>query len=301
MRPLSSPPLRQRQQRQQQQQDEGEKEEKDYKDDLVGLSLSLDGDEEEYGKGVSPRDLSELVRERIHDSDDEEDVDDISDIETGSDQGDIADSQMEAGVRGSPLRNIMNELEETRSIMHDNIDAMISRGEKLDDLIDRSSNLEVEAKQFHRYATRLNRWRLCANCPRNTAQCVCAQCSACSTATVHCLQKSMNTLTSCLCGKSLLFDNVLADTENAFQALAKLLHTLHTYSTDIATWKWFFYASIGFWCQLISELVAFTVVLISSLVLILPSFFTLLIVRTTTVEKESKAFGGELCGISIVT
>jgi hypothetical protein len=91
--------------------------------------------------------------------------------------------------------------------------------------------------------------------------------------------------------KSLLFDNVLADTENAFQTLAKFLNYLlgSPCSDGLNLCLRVMY---GFWVDMIGWIISSIVVLVSTVLLILPSFFTLLIVRTTTVEKESKAFGG---------
>jgi hypothetical protein len=96
--------------------------------------------------------------------------------------------------------------------------------------------------------------------------------------------------------KSLLFDNVLADTENAFQTLAKFLNFLlgSPCSEGLNLCLRILY---GFWVDTISWAISSVVVLVSTVVLILPSFFTLLIVRTTTVEKESKAFGGTILSL----
>ncbi len=78
-------------------------------------------------------------------------------------------------------------------------------------------------------------------------------------------------------GDNKLFDNVMADTENAFQTLAKLLVFLmgiHENLVNIAAYA-----------------LSYCVTFISSISLILPSFFTLLIVRVNKIEKESKDFG----------
>lgn len=80
-----------------------------------------------------------------------------------------------------------------------------------------------------------------------------------------------------------LFDNVLADTENAFQTAAKGLDFL--VGIGIPTSLYLYLSLPILWIVSIILCIFFTVVLI------LPSFFTLLIVRTTTIEKESKNFG----------
>ena len=91
--------------------------------------------------------------------------------------------------------------------------------------------------------------------------------------------------------KKLLFDNVLADTENAFQTLAKLM----TYLVDLEEQSWgiVYYICCGVWKDVLGWLLSYIIVCSSTITLILPSFFTLLIVRTSTVEKESTAFGGK--------
>jgi hypothetical protein len=188
---------------------------------------------------------------------------------------------------------IREELEEVKNIMHDNIDKVMERGDRLDRLSEQSEDLSAQSKQFYKKANKLRRCHRLVNCPKNTVKCVCEGCADCSSAAIGCVTSSITSCTSYLCGKNLLFDNVLADTENAFQALAKLLHIMASVSLYISNWHLILYVTVGVWFRYICELLAFLVVLISSIVLILPSFFTLLIVRTTTVEKESKAFGGE--------
>jgi hypothetical protein len=97
--------------------------------------------------------------------------------------------------------------------------------------------------------------------------------------------------------KTALFDNVLADTENAFQSLAMLLVFLKNW-----TWRSLppcLYFVFGGILNFLSGVLSFLIVLSSTIILILPSFFTLLIIRTSTVEKESKAFGGELFTLTV--
>jgi hypothetical protein len=52
------------------------------------------------------------------------------------------------------------------------------------------------------------------------------------------------------------------------------------------------YLCYGVWVKAVTWLAAVILVISSTVALILPSFFTLLIVRTSTVEKESTNFGG---------
>ena len=78
--------------------------------------------------------------------------------------------------------------------------------------------------------------------------------------------------------KSILFDNVLADTENAFQAAAAALDYLVGISPD-------YMSSLFSVLQPFLLALSFVLGIVFTVVLILPSFFTLLIVRTTTTEK----------------
>ncbi len=92
--------------------------------------------------------------------------------------------------------------------------------------------------------------------------------------TKSCLTQVYNVLTG---GDNKLFDNVMADTENAFQTLAKLLVFIMGIQENLV--------------NIVSYSVSYCVTLLSSIALILPSFFTLLIVRVNKIEKESKDFG----------
>ena len=88
-----------------------------------------------------------------------------------------------------------------------------------------------------------------------------------------------------------LMDNVLADTENAFQTLAKSLHYLIGSDMKFRCLGTVYYYAIGVWHKAVSWVVSYVLIVSATVVMILPSFFTLLIVRTSTIEKESKAFG----------
>lgn len=88
-----------------------------------------------------------------------------------------------------------------------------------------------------------------------------------------------------------LFDNVLADTENAFQTLAKALVLVQ--DVTMREWSTLCYCLFGYWLETLGDILSFFFVAAWTVVLILPSFFTILIVRTSKVETESKAFGGK--------
>lgn len=76
----------------------------------------------------------------------------------------------------------------------------------------------------------------------------------------------------------------------AFQTLAKLL-TLFKQLVN-PHWSAIQYCCFGVWIELASWILSIALIIITTVSLILPSFYTLLIVRTSTIERESKAFGG---------
>ena len=80
-----------------------------------------------------------------------------------------------------------------------------------------------------------------------------------------------------------MFDNVLADTETAFQGVGKALARALPPST-----------TRGMCATLLLPLWApfvYIAMLVATVVALLPSFFTLLVLRTTKVETDSEAFG----------
>ncbi|XP_050296367.1 synaptobrevin homolog YKT6 [Anthonomus grandis grandis] len=54
------------------------------------------------------------------------------------------------------LTKIQAELDETVIIMHDNMTAVLNRGEKLDDLVSKSENLSIQSKAFYKTARKTN-------------------------------------------------------------------------------------------------------------------------------------------------
>lgn len=79
-----------------------------------------------------------------------------------------------------------------------------------------------------------------------------------------------------------MFDNVLADTETAFQFVANCLARLLPATASLCV-KLLVRPLVG--------LLSYILMLAATLALFLPSFFTLLVLRATKVETESKAFG----------
>ncbi|XP_026752711.1 synaptobrevin homolog YKT6 [Galleria mellonella] len=54
------------------------------------------------------------------------------------------------------LTKIQNDLDETKIILHDTIKAVLERGEKLDDLVEKSNSLSLHSKTFYKTARKTN-------------------------------------------------------------------------------------------------------------------------------------------------
>jgi len=54
------------------------------------------------------------------------------------------------------ITKIQKELEETKQVLYNTIDAVLARGEKLDDLIDKSDSLSLQSKKFYKTAKKHN-------------------------------------------------------------------------------------------------------------------------------------------------
>lgn len=61
------------------------------------------------------------------------------------------------------LTLIQNEINDTRDNVQNNISLIIDRGEKLDTLVDKSDNLNINSKIFNKQAKRLKRKMLIKN------------------------------------------------------------------------------------------------------------------------------------------
>ncbi len=55
-----------------------------------------------------------------------------------------------------PMTKMQNELDETKIILHNTIEAVLQRGEKLDDLVAKSDNLSLQSKSFYKTAKKTN-------------------------------------------------------------------------------------------------------------------------------------------------
>lgn len=199
------------------------------------------------------------------------------------------------------------------------IEPSLDRGEHISEFLELAHPLSSQSIEFQKASRELKRAEAHQQTKRMCLMLFCCPCLTCATASTFCYECCTQ---SCLPGaktlalrliagtkefwtdlrglftKKGLMDNVLADNENAFQTLAKLLAYLIDLHLDddeasvlkSAASKVYYYV-IGVWVDLLNWVCSYAVVLTSTVVLILPSFFTLLIVRTTTIEKEAKAFG----------
>ena len=59
-------------------------------------------------------------------------------------------------AEADPMMKVQTELDETKIILHNTIEAVLSRGEKLDDLVDKSEELSSQSKTFYKTARKTN-------------------------------------------------------------------------------------------------------------------------------------------------
>mmetsp|Transcript_3176 Transcript_3176/g.3437 ORF Transcript_3176/g.3437 Transcript_3176/m.3437 type:complete len:200 (+) Transcript_3176:137-736(+) len=59
-------------------------------------------------------------------------------------------------AQADQIMKIQRNLDETRDILHNTIDNVLQRGEKLEDLVERSGELSAQSKLFYREAKRAN-------------------------------------------------------------------------------------------------------------------------------------------------
>jgi synaptobrevin family protein YKT6 len=55
-----------------------------------------------------------------------------------------------------PMTKVQNELDETKIILHNTIKSVLDRGEKLDDLVEKSEGLSMQSKMFYTTAKKTN-------------------------------------------------------------------------------------------------------------------------------------------------
>ena len=55
-----------------------------------------------------------------------------------------------------PFMKVQRELDETKVILHNTMDSLLQRGEKLDDLVAKSDQLSAQSKMFYKTAKKTN-------------------------------------------------------------------------------------------------------------------------------------------------
>lgn len=59
-------------------------------------------------------------------------------------------------AQADQIMRIQRSLDETRDVLHNTIDSVLQRGEKLEDLVERSGELSSQSKLFYKQAKRAN-------------------------------------------------------------------------------------------------------------------------------------------------
>ena len=60
------------------------------------------------------------------------------------------------------ISKISKDLEETKTVLHESIDKMLERGEKIDKIVEKSQDLSRQSKLFYKRSKKLNSW--CGSC-----------------------------------------------------------------------------------------------------------------------------------------
>lgn len=63
---------------------------------------------------------------------------------------------MQDPAAADKLTKVQQELDKTKAILHETIESVLDRGEKLDDLVNKSDELSFASKQFYRQAKKTN-------------------------------------------------------------------------------------------------------------------------------------------------
>jgi len=58
--------------------------------------------------------------------------------------------------QSDPMSRMQSDLDETKIVLHSTIEAVLERGEKLDDLVDKSEALSMQSKVFYKTARKTN-------------------------------------------------------------------------------------------------------------------------------------------------
>lgn len=79
-----------------------------------------------------------------------------------------SESQSLNGAGDTKIRAVQDEIDRTKGVIQDNIELVLERGEKIDNLEDKSQGLVDNASMFQKRAKRVRRKYWCMNL-RNTA------------------------------------------------------------------------------------------------------------------------------------
>ncbi len=60
------------------------------------------------------------------------------------------------------IAKITKDLEQTKTVLHESIDKMLERGEKIDKIVEKSQDLSSQSKLFYKRSKKLNSW--CGSC-----------------------------------------------------------------------------------------------------------------------------------------
>lgn len=63
---------------------------------------------------------------------------------------------MQDPVQADKLTKIQQDLDETKIILHKTIESVLDRGEKLDQLVDKSNDLSLASQMFYKQARKTN-------------------------------------------------------------------------------------------------------------------------------------------------
>ena len=64
--------------------------------------------------------------------------------------------QFQDPSQADQLSRIMNELEQTKLVLHETIEAALERGQKIDALVEKSNDLSGSSKMFYKTAKKQN-------------------------------------------------------------------------------------------------------------------------------------------------
>ena len=59
-------------------------------------------------------------------------------------------------AEADPMMKVQNELDETKIVLHNTIQAVLERGENLDNLVAKSEGLSMQSKTFYKTAKKTN-------------------------------------------------------------------------------------------------------------------------------------------------